>query len=155
MVGERQPGHKRYFLLPSTLRVSTVPCTLETVLGSCVAICLYDVKKQYGGMNHFLLPVWDNKGHATAKYGNIATTRLIERMLALGSDKNNLVAKVFGGATDIIRYNMYKVGTQNIELAIQLLEHHRIPILTSDTGGSKGRKVLMNTANNKVYLKYF
>lgn len=28
-----------------------------TVLGTCVSVCLYDRKKQYGAMNHFYYPI--------------------------------------------------------------------------------------------------
>lgn len=30
--------------------------SISTILGSCVATCLYDEGGQVGGMNHFLLP---------------------------------------------------------------------------------------------------
>ena len=36
--------------------VSTEPAVIYTVLGSCVAVCLFDPVRRIGGMNHILLP---------------------------------------------------------------------------------------------------
>ncbi|MEM9829131.1 MAG: chemotaxis protein CheD [Bacteroidota bacterium] len=148
------PPTKRHFLLPSTLFVSKVSYDITTVLGSCVAVCLYDQKLRFGGMNHFMLPVWKDEGLATPKYGNIAIPRLIDEILALGANKNNLVAKVFGGANSLMESNVYKVGERNIQIAFELLKHHKIPVIKSDTGGKRGRKIMMNSGTHRIYLKY-
>ncbi|MEM1407544.1 MAG: chemotaxis protein CheD [Bacteroidota bacterium] len=145
---------KRHFLLPSTLYATKLSHDITTVLGSCVAVCLYDEKLLFGGMNHFMLPVWNDEGLATAKYGNIAIPRLIERMLSLGSDKKNIVAKVFGGSNSLMENNIYEVGKRNIQIAFELLQRYEIPVLKSDIGGKHGRKIMMNTATNRIYLKY-
>ncbi|MCG8390151.1 MAG: chemotaxis protein CheD [Cytophagales bacterium] len=140
--------------MPSTFFVHKTAHEIQTVLGSCVAVCLYDVKKQFGGMNHFMLPVWNDQGLATPKYGNIATNRLIDKMISLGSEKKDLVAKVFGGANGLVQNSVYEIGKRNITVAYEILERNHIPILKSDTGGVRGRKILMNTATNKILLKY-
>lgn len=43
-------------LLPGEFYVSDDDLVVETVLGSCVAACVYDPSQGIGGMNHFLLP---------------------------------------------------------------------------------------------------
>ena len=35
---------------------SSQDVVIHTVLGSCVAVCLYDPGKKIGGMNHILMP---------------------------------------------------------------------------------------------------
>lgn len=145
---------KRHFLLPSTLFASKVSHDVTTVLGSCVAVCLYDQKLQFGGINHFMLPVWKDEGLATPKYGNIAIPRLVDRMTDMGSDPNDLVAKVFGGANSLLENNVYQVGRRNIQIAFDFLNKYHIQVLKSDTGGRQGRKIMMNTASNKIFLKY-
>ncbi len=127
---------------------------ITTVLGSCVAVCLYDQKQQFGGMNHFMLPIWKDEGLATPKYGNIAIPRLVDKMLSIGAKKNNLVAKVFGGANSVMESNVYEIGKRNIQIAFELLDRHNIRVLKSDTDGKKNRRIMMNTATNKIYLKY-
>ncbi|MGD1889835.1 MAG: chemotaxis protein CheD [Cyclobacteriaceae bacterium] len=105
-------------------------------------------------MNHFMLPVWKDEGLATPKYGNIAIPRLIDEMLALGANKNNLVAKVFGGANSLMESYVYKVGERNIQIAFELLKHHEIPVIKSDIGGKRGRRIMMNSGTHKIFLKY-
>ncbi|MEM6524523.1 MAG: chemotaxis protein CheD [Bacteroidota bacterium] len=145
---------KRHFLLPSTLFASKTPYDVTTVLGSCVAVCLYDQKLQYGGINHFMLPVWKDEGLATPKYGNIAIPRLVDKMTDMGSDREDLVAKIFGGANSLMENNVYQVGKRNIQIALEFIAKYNIPLLKSDIGGRKGRKIMMNTASNKIFLKY-
>ena len=70
---------------------------MTTVLGSCVSICLWDAHARVGGINHYLLPLWNGEGLPTPKYGNIAIERLIDKVRGLGGGKK-LVAKVFGGS---------------------------------------------------------
>jgi chemotaxis protein CheD len=78
--GERQ----RAYLLPGQLHVSADPCQIRTILGSCVAICLWDSHLGVGGMNHFLLPA-SSEGHpATTRFANVATQSLFEMLQALG-----------------------------------------------------------------------
>jgi chemotaxis receptor (MCP) glutamine deamidase CheD len=43
------------FLLPGTLHCSAEHAIIATILGSCVAVCLWDCVRGNGGMNHFLL----------------------------------------------------------------------------------------------------
>ncbi|MEO1054232.1 MAG: chemotaxis protein CheD [Bacteroidota bacterium] len=145
---------KRHFLLPSTLFASRFPHDVTTVLGSCVAVCLYDQHLQFGGINHFMLPAWNDESLATPKYGNIAIPRLIQKMISLGANQRNLVAKIFGGANSLMENNVYEVGKRNIQVAHDVLSQYGIPLLKSDIDGKRGRKIMMNTATNKIYLKY-
>ncbi|MBF0293291.1 MAG: chemotaxis protein CheD, partial [Nitrospinae bacterium] len=47
---------KKIFVLPGEIAVTKQPSVIATLLGSCVAVCLYNTKGQYGGMNHYMLP---------------------------------------------------------------------------------------------------
>jgi len=73
-----------HFLLPSALYVSKEPCLINTVLGSCVAVCFWDPVLRIGGMNHFMMPLWNGQGLASPRFGNIAVPRLLEAMLQYG-----------------------------------------------------------------------
>ncbi len=84
-------------LPPGLLYAAADPVTVTTVLGSCVAVCLFDPVTRTGGLTHYLLPCWNGEGLASPKYANIALPRLIERMSELGCRRRNLRAKLFGG----------------------------------------------------------
>ena len=79
---------------------STKPTVIDTLLGSCVAVCLYDHVAPVGGMNHILLPGKADLRHFdnVARYAINAMELLINRILNLGGKRQNLTAKVFGGA---------------------------------------------------------
>ena len=143
-----------YFLFPSAIHVARKATEIQTVLGSCVAVCLYDALHKSGGMNHYMLPVWKGDGLASPRFGDISIEKLIERMLAQGSDKRNLVAKIFGGAEQYAEGSVYEIGKRNIEIAKDILGEHNIAIASSSTGGSRGRKILFHSGSGQVLMKY-
>ncbi len=148
-------NYLQYFLYPSSLFVSKEPYVVKTILGSCVAICIWDKHLKIGGMNHFMLPNWNGNDLASPKYGNIAIEKLINRLLTLGSKKEDLIAKVFGGG-DMLEGkhgNTYLIGERNIRVARILLEEKNIPIVASSTGGKRGRKILFFTDSGEVRHK--
>jgi chemotaxis receptor (MCP) glutamine deamidase CheD len=52
--------------------------TGQTILGSCVAVCLFDHVYGYGAINHFMLPWWNGQNIPSPKYGDIAVLGLIK-----------------------------------------------------------------------------
>ena len=87
------------FIHASQLYIATEPTEIHTVLGSCVAVCLVDQTTMIAGMNHYLLPLWNNDGIPSPKFGNVSIAKLIEGMEKAGCNRRNIVAKVFGGAS--------------------------------------------------------
>lgn len=149
---ENLPVH---FLYPAELFVSKTPYQVNTILGSCVSLCLFDPVLQIGGMNHFMLPYWNGQGLASPKYGNIAIERLTDKMVSLGCNKSNLKAKIFGGG-EVIETNIvqFHIGQRNIEVARTMLEDLKIPIVSSSVGGKLGRKIEFFTSTGDVRQKY-
>jgi chemotaxis protein CheD len=128
---------------------------INTILGSCVAVCLYDTVLNYGGMNHFMLPLWNGQGLPSPKYGNIAIEKLLEKMINMGSAKSNIIAKVFGGGEVIDnQQSHFNIGKRNIDIALHILEELRITVISSSLGGKLGRKISFNTLTGEVSQKY-
>ena len=143
----------KHYLYPGKIFSSKKPHLVDTILGSCIAVFLWDPLLQFGSINHFMLPFGD-KESSSFKYGNIATAELISRMLCMGSEKRNLKAKLFGGS-DITRSNgIFNIGKRNIVLAREILKVEHIPIISYSIGGFLGRKVIFNTANGVVLISY-
>lgn len=144
-----------FYLYPSAMVVYDRKVLVHTILGSCVAVCLYDKTLSIGGINHYMLPFWNGDGLSTPKYGNIAIDKLIDKMLASGSRKEHIVAKVFGGGevldTDRMSFN---IGKRNIEIAKQILKEHKIPVIAQSTGGKLGRKIVFNTETGEVIQRF-
>lgn len=144
-----------FYLYPAGLYVSKEPAVVTTVLGSCVSVCLYDPILHIGGINHFMLPLWNGQGLASPKFGNIAIEKLIEKMIALGSNKRNLTAKVFGGAEVIeSKIKQFNIGERNIYLAQEILAQENIPILKASVGDKLGRKIIYYTHTGVVMQKF-
>jgi chemotaxis protein CheD len=143
----------RYYLYPSTLFASDSRHMVDTILGSCVSVCLYDLRLRIGGINHYMLPYWNGEGLASPKYGNIANEKLLEKMLQLGASKSNMVAKIFGGANQL-KSNIINVGERNILVAKEQMAAFGIRVIYENVGGPEGRRIKYNTGSNEVWLKF-
>jgi len=143
VVGERQQA----YLLPGQLHASAQPCQIKTILGSCVAICLWDKRMRAGGMNHFLLPVSRRRQVDSLRFAEPATRVLLEKLQGLGCRASNLRAKIFGGAAIFQNRDRYaaSLGAQNVAAAVHLMKNAGIPVIAQETGGAQGRKVIFNT----------
>lgn len=138
------------YLHPGQVYVASHAALVSTILGSCVAVCLWDPAARIGGMNHFLLP--SGKG---ARYGGEAMAQLIDEMTARGAFAARMIAKVFGGACVIANFTgpRQAIGAQNTEAALRFLADHSIPLRAQQTGGSRGRKLLFHTGTGQAYVK--
>ena len=115
----------------------------KTLLGSCVAIMFYDKNKKVKGMNHFLLPATDNSNE-DMKYGLYSVEAMLNEMYKLGCKKENMAAKISGGA-DIMNMLMTtkSIGHRNVEFAHTFCRSEGFRILSDHTRGNDGRVILM------------
>jgi len=140
---------KSYFLHPGYIFASQEPHLVHTVLGSCIAVCLWDPQHHYGGICHYILPKSDS-GEQSGKYGEAAIPHLIHLMLDMGSAKEKLKAHIVGGGDNAKFHSM--VGAANADLAEKLLKQHRIDIVSIDVRGEFGRKVIFNSGNGEILI---
>jgi len=142
-------------LYPGQLFASGEPSVVITILGSCVAVCLFDAELGIGGMNHFMLPNSVGSAQVSPRFGAVACPRLIEQMIALGSERRSLVAKVFGGACvlESLRDSAEHLGLKNVAVARAILERERIPIVAQETGGAHGRKLVFVTDSGAAWVQ--
>lgn len=142
-LGERE----RIYLLPGQLHASAEPRQIKAILGSCVAICLWDKRRGAGGMNHFLLPSSREGEPASLRFGDEATRVLLEQLRSLGCRPPNLRARIFGGAALFQNREHYAttLGSKNVAAALDFMRTAGIPVIAQETGGAMGRKVIFNT----------
>lgn len=145
------PSTLTYFIEPGHIFLSQAPAVVSSVLGSCVAVCIHDRRRKFGGMNHFLYPSTTKPSQSTAVYGNVATRALIHMFLKEGSKRKHLEAQIFGGANNV-EIHEKDIGRENIRVARQVLAKARIRLASEDVGGQKGRKVVFSTAENEVLV---
>ena len=140
----------RLTVMQGQVRVSAGPrVELTTVLGSCVATCLYDPVVEVGGMNHFLLAEPEsNNGRVDEHYGVYLMELLINEMLHQGATKSGLRAHLYGGAN--MHAGMARIGTANAAFAQAFLARERIPLVREDLGGMHARRVDFRPATGRV-----
>ena len=117
---------------------------IATLLGSCVAVCLFDPKLKLGGMNHFLLPSRTSGANTDTDIilnGDFSMEVLVNGLINKGASKARLIAKAFGGGTIVSSIRM-AIGERNAEFAQEWLEREKISLIASDFSGPWSRKVI-------------
>lgn len=145
------PEPIKYFLEPGYLYLATAPALISTVLGSCVSICIWDVKLKFGGMNHFILPKQQANDKASTKFGKVAIPLLIKMMIEEGSTQNNLEAQILGGAKPVENITL-RIGEENVAIAREMLKHTGLKVVSEDVGGNLGRKIIFNTFTGEALV---
>src|ERR1700740_2760327 len=126
---------------------------LTTVLGSCIAACLFDPIARVGGMNHFLLAEpSSSQVNADTHYGIYLMELLINTMLKQGASKSRMKAHIYGGGN--IHKNMQPIGQRNSELAERFLNTENIMITHRDVGGTNARRVDFLAASGKARCRH-
>ena len=140
-----------FLLLPGYIFFNAEPSLLSTVLGSNVAVSLWDPKKKQGGMANFLYPSTTSSQPATSQYGNVAVQHLINMLLEEGTKQKDIKAQIFGGSTSSAR-ECLQVAMENILMAKKVLMKSRIEVVSEDVGGRMGRKVVYNSFKNEAIV---
>ena len=115
---------------------------LTTILGSCIAACIWDGVAGIGGMNHFLLP-GDGKhrqpGGDAMRFGVHAMELLVNGLLHRGAQKKHMQAKLFGGARMI--KGRTDIGELNANFAERCLREEGIMLAGGSLRGDQGRRI--------------
>jgi two-component system chemotaxis response regulator CheB len=138
---------KSHYLFPGQYVIYREPCLVTTILGSCVAVALFDPVKRISGLNHYLLPKpGSSSGAENFRYASFSTPAMFEAMMGAGAARERLQAKVYGGARVLDQLNLGEsIGRQNIDCALEFLKEKNISVVASEVGGQSGRKIILNT----------
>ncbi len=161
-VGQYQ-GLPRVIIDPGESYVTKKDEIISTLLGSCVAACLYDPVNRVIGMNHFLLAQQHSAHNAAllasegGRYGIHAMELLINQMLRQGAQRIHLKAKAFGGG-DVLKLGNelrggQSIGAVNCEFIKTFLRTEHIPLVASALGGHIGRNIFFLASDFSVYVK--
>lgn len=160
----RRPGQASFFyfdphfqcnavkVLPGEYFVANESLAIVTVLGSCIAACLWDNRMQVGGMNHFMLPDTESSD-TSGRYGSYAMELLINEMLKLGARRETMQAKIFGGGQVMHNFTTMNVGERNTGFVKKYLQTERIPLVSEDVLDIYPRKVVYFPATGKAMVK--
>jgi chemotaxis protein CheD len=144
------------FLVPGGFFVTDKSVIVETVVGSGVSVCLYNVKSGEAAINHFLQDVPRAKEKVDiGQNGLTSTEHIINVLIARDPVPDHYVAQIFGGA-DLVEKGQAgsDIGRKNVQIARQILNAHRIRIIREEMGGKRGRCIRFNTATNTVFCEF-
>ncbi len=145
-------------VLPGDYYVSDQEEMVSTVLGSCVSACIHDVRRNIGGMNHFMLPAplgerdsWSSTVGRGARYGSDAMEQLINALINAGGQRADLRVKVFGGGRVLAQ--MSDVGKRNIEFVQRYIATENLTLVASDLGDIYPRQVQFFPRSGKARVR--
>lgn len=155
---ERDFGRNAVKVLPGEFFVSDEDIVITTVLGSCVAACIWDRHAGIGGMNHFMLPGGEGGRDAdpvglAGRYGVFAMEQLINELIKRGGRKANFEAKVFGGGQVLRNMTSINIGERNAQFVEQFLRTEGIRIGARDLLDVHPRRVAFFPATGRALCK--
>jgi chemotaxis protein CheD len=136
--------------------VDTDGARLVTIVGSCVAVCLWHRAQRLGGMNHYLLPEAPRVRAKIDKpwsYGELALPELLAQVNARGARTPELVARVYGGAAITSGDEHGGPGPRNAALARAWLAERGVTVAQEELGGRRGRKLDFDTHSGEVRVQ--
>jgi two-component system chemotaxis response regulator CheB len=143
----------KVFILPGEYFISKQPHIISTLLGSCVAVCLYHPQLKFGGMNHYMLPSSPTK-ERSGKYGDYAIAVLLQFFERTVGSLNGLQAIISGGANVVNAISAGpQIGERNIEIARDTLRKRGIPIIKENVGGLVGVKLHYQNWDNRLTVE--
>jgi chemotaxis protein CheD len=148
-------GQAKHYLMPGKVFASATPFAVTTILGSGVAVCIWDAHKKIGGANHFLWPFNLGDGPVDAKYAETANADLLHQLLNLGANLNDMEAKIYGGSLPVgaSGKSTENLGKQNVEVALSFLESKGIRVKANETGNTRGRKLIFQTHDGAAWVQ--
>lgn len=140
--------------------LTRAPNVLETVLGSCIGLVIYDPVDGIAGMAHVLLP--SSSGRAPAdlpgKYADNAVECIVASLKKQGGQASRFKAKFTGGAnmfSNQRKDGRIDIGGMNIAEVTKQLKAHGITIISSDVGGNCGRRALFDPKTFEYIIEDF
>jgi chemotaxis protein CheD len=164
------PAH--LYLKPGEMSILEMPTLVTTILGSCVAVTLYNRRLEIAAISHALLPhckrrAYKNNVHDLLhgecvqcsdafKYVDCAVSMMIEAFSRFGITAAETQVQLYGGAKMIAAPKqpggMEPVGLQNSSVAQKVIADHRLTLYAYDIGGTAGRKISFNTKTGHITL---
>jgi chemotaxis protein CheD len=142
-------------VLIGAIDIAHAPDHLVSVLGSCIALVLFDPFAGLAGMAHVLLP--DSRGEVTTtpgKYADTAVPALIRALVGHGALHSRLQAQLAGGARMFGQASVATdIGTANVRAVSAALAAIGIPVAHLDVGGGQGRKARFDIAKGRMQVQ--
>ena len=164
-------GYDNVYLYPGELYIAESPTIVWTLLGSCIAVVLYNKQRRMGAICHAQLPeerfrdkacslrcdhpcYTDAPDPARFKYATCSIRFMYDRFMAQGMQRDDITVKLFGGASVLegVR-DTINVGEENVKVARKVLQEYKLKIVRKDVGGRRGRTLYFYSDTGEVFMK--
>ncbi len=138
------------FVKPDEYRV--LKCgTIYTVVGTCIAVLLWDKEKRIGGLAHYRMAK-SRDGFSAYKGGEELLEEMFENMSILGSKSKNIDAVIIGGLASE-RLLAQKIVEENIDAAKNFLKSKNINLRTMKTGSDYPLRIRFYMKDGKITVQ--
>ncbi|MBO9478098.1 chemotaxis protein CheD [Shimia sp. R11_0] len=146
-------GYQVQALLQGDVKVSNDDqLVMTTILGSCVAACMWDEIAGVGGMNHFLLPGNDDSSAGAMSHGVHAMELLVNGLIQAGASRDRLRVKLLGGAK--MFNSRIDIGTKNAEFATWFVKNEGFELVDCCLGGQRGRNLRFWPVGGRIQRRF-
>ena len=126
---------------------------LTAVLGSCVAVALHCPKQEIGVLAHVILAQSSGRDSPPGKFADTAIPEMLRVLEEANVVREDIVARLAGGANIFGRTGPLQIGNANIEAVTRLLGEVGIEIKAQDVGGEKGRRISLDCQTGKLTIE--
>ncbi|MDH5720055.1 MAG: chemotaxis protein CheD [Spirochaetia bacterium] len=148
------------FLQPGEFYWGDSDSRVRTILGSCVALCLWHPKLKIGGMCHYLLASRAGEKPAGEKYDPRYGAEVMEMILheieKAKTKPRDYHVKIFGGGNmfaNIQTDRVVKVGDKNVALAEEFVSKYNFQVMGKHVKGEGHRSIALDLWSGNVWLK--
>lgn len=150
-------------LKPGELLICHEPCEVTTVLGSCLAVTMFNARLSLAAICHVMLPDPglgcrpDTTPDCPFKFVSTAIPAMTDAFRRASARPEEIEVKMFGGGNVLVQSGPGEgrgIGQANIQLAELLLQRANLRIKAYSVGGHCGRKIVFNTLTGEVFHKH-
>lgn len=142
------PPIERIYLQPGELYLGEGPAVISTVLGSCIAVTMWDPSTGCAAVSHCVLPGSErpDEERSPDRYVSHCIPRMLAWFSRRGIPLERLAVRLIGGAAGTFQTGR-SVGQQNTEAALRILRGKGIRLSSRGTGGIYGRKLVFDSSS--------
>jgi chemotaxis protein CheD len=135
------------------LMTAEKPARLCSVLGSCVAVCIYHPRYGVGALAHVVLP--DSQGHtgAEGKFADTAVPAIVQALGKKTDARAGFVAKIAGGASMFSAAGPLQIGVANATAVKAALAKANVKLVAESLGGTQGRRVEFDPGDGSLRIE--
>lgn len=138
------------------INVTNLPTSrlITELIGSNVAVAVYDPEAKVAGLLQFLLPHFKLDKHSALKnpavFADTGIPQLYRRCYKLGAEKERMRCYLVGGADVIDRSGSYHPGAENVRSALDVLTRNGVRVERQWIGGNVSRRLELSAADGRI-----